>query len=224
MSGVILAALMSLFLLFPGAASAQRTNAASSPERLKVPDAEDVAELLNDTAKAYSEALSGLEADANRQSDAAPKNSEAALEGLLKTLMQSDGLDDALAATARSVGLWERILINLPGFFLGALASILAAALTLSGDRLLKHRKLRRRAKAIQGVYSVNGDSAESVTIKHLGQRRFSIEVAFDKEMMERIGRLKVGEGVAGQWTVQEHYRIDSVETAEEHRAAKKTE
>jgi hypothetical protein len=46
----------------------------------------------------------------------------------------------------------------------------------------------------------------------------------FDKGMLERIGTLKVGEGVVVKWTFQEHYRIDSIAVAEQDRPAKKTE
>jgi len=71
------------------------------------------------------------------------------------------------------------ILANLT---IGIVSSVIASAITLSVDRRIIYQRQRRRARAIEGAYSVvdsnphTDTSRETVTIKYLASHRFRIE------------------------------------------------
>jgi hypothetical protein len=124
--------------------SAQETNAAALQRPAESPDLRDLTQLLNQALKAYGTVVSELNTDAGLSSGTVSNQPAANVEDLIQELAKSGELQAAIASTARTAGLWERILGGLPCLLMSLLSAVLASVLTLAGDRLLSRRRARR--------------------------------------------------------------------------------
>lgn len=105
--------------------------------------------------------------------------------------------------------------------FLAALAAVFCAGLVLAAPETPPKEKsgeiTGRITKKDGAKITVQGEH-ETLTLMPYWRGGMPKDGGgFDKEMVAKLGKFKVGDKVKVRWAFEEHYRIESIERAEKH-------
>lgn len=105
--------------------------------------------------------------------------------------------------------------------FLAALASVCTAGLALAAPETPPKEKTGEIAGKITkkdgAKITVEGEHQTLTLMPYWRGGMPKDGGGFDKEMVAKLAKFKVGDRVKIRWTFEEHYRIDAIERVEKH-------